>query len=240
MMQKLIPTTCGIVFLITAGSLAQSPGRGFVPLFNGKDLTGWKATAKAEVWGAEHGVLYCSGKGGGWLMTEGQFDNFELRLEYKLPRGGNSGVAIRAPFQGDPAYSGMELQLIDDDNYPQKLQSWQHTGSIYNVVPARTTANKPIGEWNRMRVVANGKHMFVELNGTVLVNANLDDYVAEHGKKHPGISRTTGHVGFQSYNYRVEFRNIYLRPLETTVAEEEGGHGRRAGLLGRLRSRFGR
>ena len=136
MMQKLIPTLCGVaLFAATASeSFAQNPPRGFISLFNGKDLTGWKATAKAEVWGAENGVIFCSGKGGGWLLTEKEFSNFELRLEYKLPKQGNSGVAIRTPFKGDPAYVGMELQLIDDEGWPGKLQTWQQTGSIYNEI----------------------------------------------------------------------------------------------------------
>jgi 3-keto-disaccharide hydrolase len=191
---------------------AQVP-EGFEPLFNGKDLTGWKATAKKEVWGAEKDVIFCQGGGGGWLLTDKEFGDFELRLEYKMPKGGNSGVAIRTPFKGDPAYVGMELQLIDDENWPGKLQTWQHTGSIYNVVPAAKTANKPIGEWNQMRVVAMGRHVLVELNGAKLVDANLDDYVKEHAKKHPGLLREKGHIGFQSYNKRVEFRNIVLKPL---------------------------
>lgn len=240
MMQKLIPVLCGLVLysVVPTESLAQNPPRGFISLFNGKDLSGWKATAKAEVWGAENGVLFCSGKGGGWLLTEKEYGNFELRLEYKLPRKGNSGVAIRTPFKGDPAYVGMELQLIDDEGWPNKLEAGQHTGSIYKVVPAATTANKPVGEWNRMRVVAHGRRVTVELNGVVLVNANLDDY-REHVQKYPGLERAAGHIGFQSYNYRVEFRNIYLRPVEQDIAQGDS-YGGRIGLLGRIRQRFGR
>jgi hypothetical protein len=191
----------------------EKPPPGFTPLFNGKDLTGWKATGDMKVWGAEKGVLFVQGGGGGWLMTEKQYGDFELRLEYKMPKGGNSGVGIRSPLKGDPAYVGMEIQLIDDVNYPDKLQSWQHTGSIYNVVPARKVVNKPIGEWNRMRIVARGRRVQVEQNGTILVDANLDDFVKEHGKRHPGILRKDGHIGLQSYNLRVEFRNLYLKPL---------------------------
>jgi len=185
---------------------------GFISLFNGKDLTGWKSTGKMEVWGAKDGAIFVQGGGGGWLMTEKQYDNFELRLEYKMSKGANSGVAIRSPLKGDPAYVGMELQLIDDVNW-KGLQTWQHTGSIYNVVPAAKIANRPIGEWNKMRIVARGRYVLVEQNGEKLVDANLDDYVKEHGKRHPGLLRTGGHIGFQSYNTRVEFRNINLLPL---------------------------
>ena len=192
---------------------ADEPPSGFVSLFNGKDLAGWKATGKMDVWGAEKGVIYCQGAGGGWLLTDKEFGNFEIRLEYKMPKHGNSGVALRTPRQGDPAYVGMEIQLIDDVNW-KGLQTWQNTGAIYNVVAPKKINNKDIGEWNSMRIVADGRKVRVENNGEVLVDANLDDYVKEHGKKHPGILRDKGHTGFQSHDGRVEFRNIYLKELK--------------------------
>jgi hypothetical protein len=190
------------------------PPKGFESLFNGRDLTGWKSTGNMKVWGADNGVIYCEKGGGGWLMTEKEYGDYELRLEYKMPLKGNSGVAIRSPLKGDPAYVGMELQLIDDVNWG-KLETWQHTGSIYNVVPAKTIKNKEIGEWNEFKVIAKGRQITVIQNGETLVDANLDDYVKEHGKRHPGILDTNkkGHIGFQSYNLRVEFRRIYLKAL---------------------------
>jgi Domain of Unknown Function (DUF1080) len=194
------------------GGESLPPPKGFEGLFNGKDLTGWKSTGDMKVWGADKGLLYVSGSGGGWLLTDKEYGDFELRFEYKMSKKSNSGVALRTPFQGDPAYAGMEIQLIDDVNW-KGLQSWQQTGSIYNVVPAKKVANKDIGEWNTMRIVAKGPKVRVENNGEVLVDANLDDYVKEHGKKHPGILRDKGHVGFQSHDNRVEFRNVYLKPL---------------------------
>jgi hypothetical protein len=216
MSRTYIPLAVAGVALFALSSAApgggDKPPEGFVSLFNGKDLTGWKATGKMNVWGAENGVIYVSGGGGGWLLTEKEYDNFELRLDYKMSKHSNSGVALRAPVQGDPAYAGMEIQLIDDLNW-KGLQSWQHTGSIYNVVAAKKIANKDIGEWNTMRIVANGRKVMVVNNGETLVDANLDDFVAEHGKKHPGILRTAGHVGFQSHDNRVEFKNIYLKQL---------------------------
>src|SRR5262249_59205032 len=109
---------------------------------------------------------------------------------------------------------GMEIQLIDDEGWKGKLQSWQHTGAIYNVVPPAKIANKPVGEWNQMRIVAKGRRVLVEQNGEKLVDANLDDYVKEHGKRHPGLTRQAGHIGLQSYNVRIEFRKIYLKPLD--------------------------
>src|SRR5947209_20633795 len=133
-----------LAFFLPAANADDTPiPEGFQSLFNGKDLTGWQVNDKGNinVWGAENGILYVSGSGGGWLMTDKEYGDFELRLEYKIPKGGNSGVGIRSPLQGDPAYVGMEIQLIDDVNWG-KLEPWQHTGSIYNVEPAAKLANK--------------------------------------------------------------------------------------------------
>ena len=206
---------CVVAFFMLSGHVpagGDKPPEGFESLFNGRDLTGWKSTGDMKVWGAEKGVIYVQG-GGGWLLTEKEFGDYELRLEYKMSKGANSGVALRTPFKGDPAYVGMEIQLIDDEGWPDKLETWQHTGSIYNVVPAKKLANKAIGEWNRMKIIAKGRKITVINNGEVLVDANLEEYEKEHAKRHPGILRDKGHVGFQSYNTRVEFRNIYLKPL---------------------------
>ena len=203
------------VVLFSAAPLCAGgdPPKGFESLFNGKDLTGWKSTGNMKTWGADKDVIYCEGGGGGWLMTEKQFGDYELRLEYKMPKGGNSGVGIRSPLTGDPAYQGMEIQLIDDEGWPGKLANWQNTGAIYNVVPPKKINNKAIGEWNSMTIIAKGRQITVINNGETLVDANLDDYVKEKAKSHPGILRKDGHIGFQSYNKRVEFRNIFLKAL---------------------------
>ena len=191
---------------------------GFTPLFDGKSLAGWKPTGKADVWAAENGFIVCKGGGGGWLLTEKEFGDFEFRCEYRWSGpGGNSGVALRTPTKGDPAYVGMEIQLIDDEGWEKtrggKLADYQHTGAIYDVQPPKKQANKPIGEWNAVRIVCQGRKVHVELNGEVLVDANLDDYAAKYDK-HPGLKRDKGHVGFQSYNIRVEFRNVAIKELK--------------------------
>jgi hypothetical protein len=195
---------------------AAKPPEGFEPLFNGKDLTGWKVlNGKMEVWGAENGLIYCQGNGGGWLMTEKEYTDFEVRLDWKIPEKGNSGVALRAPMEGDPAYRGMEIQILDNDWHLKNLNGLrvvQLTGAIYGVVPPSADVTKPIGEWNSYRITAKGRKITVELNGTVIVNANLDDY-PQHFKGHPGLERTGGHVGLQSHDGRCEFRNLFIKPL---------------------------
>jgi hypothetical protein len=195
-------------------SAGDRQGEGFEPLFNGKDLTGWKVhNGKMEVWGADKdkGILYVEGGGGGWLMTEKEYGDFELRLEYKMPKMGNSGVALRAPRKGDPAYQGMEIQLLDDANW-KNLRPTQNTGAIYDVVAPSKVTSRPFGEWNQMRIVAKGRQVTVEHNGAKVVDANLDEY-KKHYERHPGLERTTGHIGLQSYNFRVEFRNLFVKTL---------------------------
>jgi hypothetical protein len=196
---------------VVASSTKADPPKGFTALFNGKDLSGWKSTGDMKVWGAEDGVLFVNGGGGGWLMTEQEYGDFELRLEFKMPKKGNSGIGLRAPLKGDPAYQGMEIQLLDDENWTG-LRPSQHTGSIYDVVPAAKVVTRPHGQWNQMRIVANGRHVLIELNGVKLVDANLDDY-KKHTERHPGLLRKAGHIGLQSYNFRVEFRNIFIKPF---------------------------
>jgi hypothetical protein len=212
---------CFVAAVAFAQQETPTPPEGWTSLFNGKDLTGWTPTGKKEVWGAEDGAIFVKGGGGGWLMTDKEYKNFELKLEYKPSFHANSGVALRTPMPGeqpkgkgwDPAYIGMEIQLIDDVNW-KGLQPWQHTGSIYNVVPAAKVNPKPIGEWNTIYITAKGPKIKVVHNDEVLVDADLTDYVKEHSAKHPGILREGGHLGFQSHDNRTDFKNIYVKTLD--------------------------
>jgi hypothetical protein len=211
---------CGL--LVLAGLLPGAPAaaqpkppEGFTALFNGKDLDGWKVHAgNMALWGAKDGILYCEKAGGGWLMTEKEYSDFTLSLEYRLTKGANSGVALRAPLKGDPAYQGMEIQIIDDVGWPGKLQPWQHTGSVYAVIPPKKILDQPVGDWNFMLIVIKGSQILVSVNQSKLIEDDLSKYVEKFGKEHPGLSRTTGHVGLQSHSNRVEFRNIWIKPIE--------------------------
>ena len=206
---------CSPLFAVAEDSPSGKPPKGFTSLFNEKDLTGWKVhNGKIGSWSVDKGLLFVKGGGGGWLMTEKEYANFELRLEFKVPKGGNSGVALRAPMKGDPAYSGMEIQILDDRDPSYKgLQKWQATGSIYGVVAASKVPTKKVGEWNSYRIVCNGRKVTIELNGEKVVDADLDDHVEKHAKSHPGILRKSGHLGLQEHGGRVEFRNLYVKEL---------------------------
>ena len=190
---------------------------GFKPLFNGKDLTGWTLFSKSgSGYLVENGVLVCPENGGGNLLTDEEFSDFVLRFEFKLTPGGNNGVGIRAPLAGDIAYSGMEIQILDHDHekYQGSLKPTQRHGSIYDVFPALPEALKPVGEWNQEEITAKGSKITVVLNGKTLVDADLST-IADPAvlKKHPGLLRKSGRIGFLGHNSRVEFRNIAVKRL---------------------------
>lgn len=190
----------------------------FIPLFNGKDLKGWKQYAGKEgVWTVEKDMIVCEKAGGGWLGTDKDYADFELRLEYRLTPAGNSGVYIRAPETGHISRVGMEIQILDDahPNYA-KLNNYQYSGSIYHVVGPSERATRPAGEWNEMHIWAKGKQVSVTINGKKVVDADLTKHLENPAvaKEHTGLKRDAGKIGLQSHTDRVEFRNIRIRELK--------------------------
>ncbi len=191
--------------------------KGFVSLFDGKTLTGWKLVkGHGPGYVIKDGTIVCPADGGGNLYSEKEYANFAFRFEFKVEPGGNNGVGIRSPLEGDAAYQGMEIQILDDqhEKYKGKIKSEQHHGSVYDVIPARTGFLKPAGEWNTEEIIANGSRIRVTLNGVIILDADLNT-VQEAGvlKKHPGLRNKTGHVGFLGHGSLVEFRNIRIKAL---------------------------
>lgn len=206
-----------IALLGTLGSPFQAMGTlddGFAPMVVGQSLEGWTPVeTTSENWRVVGDVLSTSGEGGGWLSTDAVYSNFVLRLEYRLEPGGNSGVFIRAPREGLPWLTGMEIQILDDDaEIYKEIQPYQFTGSVYGVVPARRGHIKPPGEWNSMEIRAEGSRIVVTLNGATVVDADLSEY-PEAVAEHPGISRESGHIGLQSHDEPVEFRKVEIKAL---------------------------
>jgi len=177
-------------------------------------LVGWQQIGGQEqAWHFEDGVLYAEGENGGWLATHRQYDNFAMAVEFRVPPGGNSGIFIRAPLEGDPAYTGMEIQILDDyAEQPSPLEPYQYTGSIYGIQAPSERFSKPAGQWQRIVIIAQGLHIQVGLNGKKIVDADLSNYV-HLADRHPGLLRKGGYIGLQSHGSRIEFRNIKLREL---------------------------
>jgi len=197
---------------------------GFIPLFNGRDLTGWVGSTQGYV--VEDGVLVCLPEGGGLLRTEEQYSDFILRFEFRLTPNANNGVGLRFT-AGNPAYSGMEIQILDDsgDQY-RNLQPYQYHGSIYGVVPSKRGHQKPVGEWNSEEIIANGRRITVILNGATIVDADLDQVLAQgpaDHQDHPGLQNEKGYIGFLGHGSRVEFRNIRLKELRPPRPIGSGG-----------------
>ncbi|HVV02200.1 MAG TPA: DUF1080 domain-containing protein [Verrucomicrobiae bacterium] len=215
--------SAALLFSIQSVSAANTVEKGFTSLFDGSTLNGWTLKdPKGAGYGVTNGTIYCATGGGGNLLTEKDFGDFILRLQYKLQPGGNNGIGIRAPLdEGDVAYSGMEIQVLDDKAPKHAhIKPWQFNGSIYNVVPAKNGTPK-IGEWNDYEITARGRHIKVVLNGRTIVNANLNDVHDEATiQKHPGIFRARGHIGFLGHNDFVQFRNIRIKELPAKAEKD--------------------
>ena len=196
--------------------LASRSNEGFKSIFNGSDFTGW--AGPINEYEVVDGAIQCRPKKGGTLYTKDEYEDFMARMEFKLPPGGNNGLAIRYPGHGNAAYDGMcELQVLDD-NYEkatgQKIDARQAHGSAYGMFAAARGYQRPIGEWNFEEVTIKGPKIKVELNGTVILDCDLStvkDFMG--GGAHPGKDRTKGSFGFAGHNDPVAFRNIQIKPL---------------------------
>lgn len=195
------------------------PHADFADLFNGHDLAGWQTPPGSDVaWRVEDGVLRTDGQPRGWLFTQQEFSNFELQLEYRLAPGANGGVAFRAPNltapfgPADPSHQGLEVQLIDDASLPSGSPQYQCSGAIWGVVGPANTTDQATRRWNALRITAQGRRVTVAMNGTTVVDANLDDYLDKLAQ-FPGLRRTTGYFGLQAYSGQLEFRSILIKSL---------------------------
>ena len=205
---------------------ATAGAEGFVPIFNGRDFSGW--TGAVDNYEVKDGALMCRPGQGGTLYTVAEYSDFIVQLEFNLPPGGNNGLAIRYPGKGDAAYAGMtELQVLDD-TAPKyaTLDPRQMHGSAYGMVASRRGHLKPVGEWNVQVVTVQGSRIQVDLNGTRILDADLSKVATFHeDRPHPGKDRTSGHFGFAGHGDPVRFRNIRIKTL-TGAAGAAGAAGR--------------
>ncbi len=197
--------------------LAAKAAEGFKSIFNGKDFTGW--AGPVDNYEVVDGAIRCKTGKGGTPYYNQDLTDFAVRLEFKLPKGGNNGLALRYPGTGNTAYVGMcELQVLDDnyDKVKGKIDPRQVHGSAYGMVGAQRGFQRPIGEWNFQEVTVVGSTLKVELNGFVILETDLakvDMATVMAKSPHPGKDRKNGYFGFAGHNDPAEFRNIAIKDL---------------------------
>ncbi len=208
--------------LTRSGGGAQDIESGFTALFDGRSLQGFvPAGVVGRGFVVEDGLLVCPSDGGGNLFTAAEYSDFILRFQFRLTAGANNGVGIRAPLDGDAAYLGMEVQILDDDAPAHAaLKPWQYHGSVYGIAAARRGALRPAGEWNDEEIEARGRRIRVAVNGKTVVDTDLNDVrnVAIL-RKHPGLLRDRGRIGFLGHGTTVAFRRIRIRDLSQAAPE---------------------
>ena len=193
-----------LVFCAWMGCATIGHGQGTVTLFNGRDLGGWVIMHGGE-WSVEDGAIVARNgtnwttnpeKSGSWLRTEKEYGDFALEFEYAINARGNSGVFIRSALEKNPAFSGHEMQILDDHGREPRKST---TGALYDVVGPSKNMSKPAGEWNQAKITTHGPRIEVTLNGEKIV-----EYVSER--------RQRGYIGLQNHDNRavVKFRNIRL------------------------------
>ncbi len=193
----------------------------FTPLFDGKTLNGWKYVGEGKPYFVEDGKIVAPQGALGDLYTEKEYSDFVLRLEYKLPPGGNNGVGLRTPLGGGQmAFLGTEIQLIDDASPKHAdIQPWQKCGSVYGLAAAKPGSVKKAGEWCQMEITAVGRHLKVVNNGKVVSEIDLNTIRDPRLLlQHPGMLHDSGHIGFLGHHDRVEFRNIRIKQLAPVLS----------------------
>ncbi|MCJ8164392.1 DUF1080 domain-containing protein [Pontibacter sp. E15-1] len=197
---------------------AAEKKEGYKVLFDGTNMHHWQGnTADYVIENGELVVREPKFGSGGNLYTKEEYGDFVFRFEFKLTPGANNGLGIRTPLEGDAAYVGMELQILDNDAAIYKnLEDYQYHGSVYGVIPAKRGYLKPTGEWNYEEVIVKGNKVKVILNGTTIVDGDIAE-ASKNGtidhKEHPGLKRTKGYIGFLGHGSTVWFRNIRVKDL---------------------------
>ena len=205
-----------LAMFLCVAAVADDKDTGFTPIFDGKTLTGWQGSV--DGYAVEDGAIKCLAKKGGFLYTDKEYGDFHFKFEFKLTPGANNGVGIRAPKGGDPAYVGMEIQVLDDtaDQY-KNLKEYQYHGSIYGVAAAKRGHQKPVGEWNTEEIIAKGNQITIILNGETIVDADIakaSDPKTVDGQNHPGLKREKGFIVFCGHGHDVWFKNLQIKELK--------------------------
>lgn len=207
----------GLLYFLPVRTV-QAQEEGFTSLFDGRTLSGWVGNKNSYLVKDGMIVIEPQGGDGGNLYTEKEYGNFILRFEFQLTPGANNGLGIHAPLEGDAAYVGKELQILDNeaDKYATTLQPYQYHGSVYGVIAAKRGYLRPTGAWNQQEVRVQHPYITVVLNGEVILEGNYLE-ASKNGtldkREHPGLQRSRGHIGFLGHGDVVRFQNIKIKEL---------------------------
>jgi len=198
--------------------LASRAAEGFVEYVNGKDLGNWQGAV--ESYEIRDGAIACKPGKGGDLLTKEPFENGTIRIEFKLPKAGNNGIALRTPLGGHSAGDGLELQIIDSDGYNEKqaaagrpgLEPYQYHGSLYHCVGAKHGYLRPVGEWNFQEIDVDGQKIKVTLNGTKILDVDIDTFDRSQIQHPPkGLDRRSGFIGLAGHSDPVQVRSFKVK-----------------------------
>lgn len=221
---------CGAFLVALSLAPLGAQGDGFKPLFDGKSLDGWRGYKKADAsdtrWKVENGLVTIAEKdgadtrGGRDIITTGTYDQFDLRWEWKVAPGGNSGLKYFV-LEDQTSAIGHEYQMIDDERHADaKIGPHRQTASFYDVLPAADRPLKPAGEWNQSQVIVKGKNVEHWLNGKRVLQYELDSpalNAAIAKSKFKDITRfgkpQKGHILIQDHGNAVWYRNVRIKPL---------------------------
>lgn len=224
-MRGALPLFVAVLAVCAASiAVAKKPNDAWQPLFDGVSTQGWHNVGRDTIdprWQAIDGALVLTAAGGGDIVTDEEFGDFELELEWRIARGGNSGIFYRAA-DAEPVWaSAPEMQILDDDLAEDRHQPSHRAGSAYDLYAPSQAATQPVGDYNRVRIVARSGHVQHWLNGRLVVSYDLDSADWKQrvaASKFAGMSgfavSRRGHIALQDHGDTVRFRNLRIRPLK--------------------------
>lgn len=201
---------------------------GWTLLFNGRNLNGWRTyqNKPSNSWSVKDGTIYCkpvtsNNDVRADLISKVTYENFDLTIDWKISDKGNSGILYMVTEDYKTSYlSGPEYQIIDDINYPEKLEPWQKTGANYAMNPAPMADIKPAGSWNHTEIIVNNLHVQHWLNNKKVVEYDLynDEWkknkIEGKWKDAPGYGMSKrGHIALQDHGSEAWFKNIFIKQL---------------------------
>lgn len=216
-------SSCG-VFAQDNQLTAAEKSDGWELLFDGADLSKWRNFKKddlSEKWQAVNGELVLTDGGGGDILTKKKYQNFDLKLEWKIAQAGNSGIFVLADEKGSQIYSNaIEIQILDNERHADNKLASHLSGSIYDIIASPASSQKPAGEWNQIRISLNERHLKVWQNGEVtadvMVGGDEWNELVSRSKfsTWEGFAKADGgHIGLQDHGDSVAFRNIKIKEM---------------------------